>query len=66
MMGRYDGEDYDYDRIPICSPEQHDFAMNGHCWRCHRSRDSLLHQAERLIKQEKRLPPGPGRHRKES
>lgn len=46
-MGRYDGEDYER-KIP-CKPEDHRWAINGHCWGCDRSRQSLIDEAKRII-----------------
>jgi hypothetical protein len=48
-MGRYDGEDYDYEHTPTCRPDEHNFAFNGQCWKCHTSRTRLVADAKALL-----------------
>lgn len=43
-MGRYDGEEYA--ERPPCRPSDHNFAMNGTCWRCGHWRDELIARAK--------------------
>lgn len=49
-MGRYDGEDYNYEHISTCRPDEHKFAPNGECWKCHTSRSKLVADAKALLK----------------
>lgn len=46
-MGRYDGEYYE--EGPECTPEDHDFAMNGNCYKCRRDRSTLISRAVRIL-----------------
>ena len=32
-----------------CLPKEHNFAMNGKCWRCNHYRDDLLRDARELL-----------------
>lgn len=47
-MGRHAGEDYET-QVP-CSPEKHEFAMNGTCWGCRHTKRELVNAAIRTIK----------------
>lgn len=44
-MGRYDGEDYEV-KPPCPRFEDHNWAMNGHCWRCGWTRRELERSAQ--------------------
>ena len=46
-MGRNAGEDYE-EQIP-CIPGKHDFAVNGTCWGCRRTRMELVNGAIKTI-----------------
>lgn len=46
-MGRYDGEEYE--DVPPCSPDKHEFGMNGICFFCRHSRDGLLAAAKKTL-----------------
>lgn len=47
-MGRYDGEDYDDG--PLCEPTKHNFARNGLCFRCGRTKAHLINYAKATLK----------------
>lgn len=48
-----------------CRPAEHNFAMNGKCWRCNHYRDDLLLAAQELLKLHSRgVPNGASKVRK--
>ena len=46
-MGRYDGEEYVYPQA--CRSGLHNFAINGSCHVCGRSREGLIAEAKRVL-----------------
>ena len=46
-MGRYCGEDYD--DLPPCRPGEHNWAMNGTCWKCRATRDQVIADAKQTL-----------------